>query len=107
MNFYTVRDLRTKSKSIWENLPKSGEALITNNGKPTALIIDINEKNFEDLVKEIRRARATIAINNMRKTAEENGGMSDEEIENEIYAARKEIKKRKKSGTNEKSAVNC
>ncbi len=34
MNFYSVRDLRNDSKSIWENLKGNGEAIITNNGKP-------------------------------------------------------------------------
>ena len=38
MNFYTVRDLRTTPKSIWENLSADGEVIITNNGRPTAIL---------------------------------------------------------------------
>ena len=38
MNFYTVRDLRTTPKSIWENLSADGEVIITNNGRPTASV---------------------------------------------------------------------
>ena len=89
MNFYTVRDLRTTPKSIWENLSNDGEVIITNNGKPTALLIDIADGGFEETIKAVRRAKATIAFNSMRSRAAENGFMTDEEIEAEIEASRK------------------
>ena len=47
MNFYTVRDLRSTPKSIWENLSADGEAVITNNGRPMALLLDIADGDFE------------------------------------------------------------
>ncbi len=90
MNFYTVRDLRTTPKSIWENLSADGEVVITNNGKPTALLLDIADGNFEETLKAIRQAKAMIAFNSMRAKAAEKGFMSDDEIEAEIAAARKE-----------------
>lgn len=40
MNFYSVRDLRTDSKSMWADLNSGDEVVLTNNGKPSALIID-------------------------------------------------------------------
>lgn len=89
MNFYTVRDLRTTPKSIWENLSNDGEVIITNNGKPTALLIDIADGGFEETIKAVRQAKATIAFNSMRSRAAENGFMTDEEIEAEIEASRK------------------
>ena len=51
MNFYTVRDLRSTPKSIWDHLSLDGEVVITNNGKPTALLINIEEGSFEETVK--------------------------------------------------------
>ena len=48
MNFYTVRDLRSTPKSIWDHLSLDGEVVITNNGKPTALLINIEEGSFEE-----------------------------------------------------------
>lgn len=48
MNFYTVRDLRTTPKSIWENLSADGEVIITNNGRPTAILFDIADGSFEE-----------------------------------------------------------
>lgn len=89
MNFYSVRDLRNDSKGMWENLKGNGEVIITNNGKPAALMLDISEDNFEIMLQAIRQAKAMIAFNNMRSRAAANGFMSDEEIAAEIAAARK------------------
>ena len=90
MNFYSIRDLRTETKSICEHIQASGEAVITNNGKPTVLMLDISEDNFEEVLQAVRQAKAMIAFNSMRKIAEDNGFMSEEEIEAEIQAAREE-----------------
>lgn len=90
MNFYSIRDLRTETKSICDYIQSSGEAIITNNGKPTVLMLDISEDNFEEVVQAVRQAKAMIAFNSMRKIAEDNGFMSEEEIEAEIQAAREE-----------------
>ncbi len=88
MNFYTVRDLRSTPKSIWENLSADGEAVITNNGRPMALLLDIADGDFEETLKAVRQAKAAIAFNSMRGKAADKGYMSDEEIEAEITAAR-------------------
>lgn len=90
MNFYTVRDLRTTPKSIWENLSEDGEVVITNNGRPTAILFDIADGSFEETVKAVRQAKAMIAFNSMRAKAAASGYMSDEDIEAEIAAAREE-----------------
>ena len=89
MNFYTVRDLRTTPKTIWENLSADGEVVITNNGRPTALLLDISDGSFEETVKDIRQAKAMIAFNSMRTKAAAGGYMSEEEIEKEIAATRR------------------
>ena len=89
MNFYTVRDLRTTPKSIWENLSSDGEVIITNNGRPTAILFDIADGSFEETVKAVRQAKAMIAFNSMRAKAAANGYMSDKDIEAEIAAARR------------------
>ena len=88
MNFYTVRDLRTTPKSIWDNLTTDGEVVITNNGKPTAIMIDISDGSFEETLRAVRQAKAVIAFNSMRTKAASKGFMSEEEIEAEIEAAR-------------------
>ena len=88
MNFYSVRDLRTTPKSIWNNLSKDGEVIITNNGKPTAILLDISNGSFEETLKAVRQAKAMIAFNTMRMKAAEKDFMSDKEIEKEIASVR-------------------
>ena len=90
MNFYSVRDLRTTPKSLWDNLATDGEVVITNNGKPTAVLFDIADGSLEETIKAVRQAKAIIAFNSMRAKAAAQGFMTDEEIEAEITAARKE-----------------
>lgn len=94
MNFYSVRDFRTSSKKIWETVAKEGEVVITNNGKPTAILLDIGEDDFEEVIQTVRQAKAMRAFNRMRLVAAENGFMTDEEIEKEISLARQERKKK-------------
>ena len=89
MNFHTMRELRTTPKAIWSNLSSSGEVVLTNKGKPTALLLDISDSSFEETVKAVRQVKAINAFNSMRNKAAAMGFMSDEEIEAEIAAARK------------------
>lgn len=88
MNFYTVRDLRTTPKALWDQLSADGEVVITNNGKPSALILDIADGSLEETLKAVRQAKAMIAFNAMRTRAASHGYLSDAEIEAEIASAR-------------------
>ncbi len=88
MEFYSVRDFRTESKAVWESLARGGEVVITNNGKPAALMIEIPEGGFDETVQAVRQARAMAAFNNMRGRAAAEGFMTDDEIEAAIAEAR-------------------
>lgn len=90
MDFYSIRDLRTDSKNMWEALSSGDEIVITNNGKPSALMIDIPEGRFDEVVQVVRQAKAMIAINSMRRKAAKVGFMSDEEIDSLIKEVRDE-----------------
>ena len=68
---------------------KRQEVIITNNGRPTAILFDIADGSFEETVKAVRQAKAMIAFNSMRAKAAANGYMSDEDIEAEIAAVRR------------------
>lgn len=91
MNFYTVRDLRSTPKAIWDNLSNGAEVIITNNGKPKALMLDIEDGRFEETIRAVRQAKAMLAFNSMRQTAASNGYLTDAEIEAEIAAARQGV----------------
>lgn len=90
MNFYTVRELRTTPKALWDNLSEDGEVVITSNGKPTALMFDVSDGSLEETLKAVRQAKAMMAFNSMRMKAARHGYMSEEDIAAEIAAARAE-----------------
>ncbi len=89
MQFYTARELRTNTKSIWENLSKNNDVVITNNGKPYALMVGIPEGMFVETVRALRPAKTIAAMERMRNSASKNVSMSNEEIDEAINAARK------------------
>lgn len=95
MKFITVRDFRTSSANIWKTLPKEQEMVITNNGKPVALLTPVSDVTLEDNLSAIRRARAINAVKLIQQESVKNGTdkMTLAEINNEIRMARKERRK--------------
>jgi len=75
---------------MFEALNSGNDVIITNNGKPAAMMIGINQDNFEEVLQAVRQARATIAFNRMRAKAAAQGSMSGEDIDAEIQATRSE-----------------
>lgn len=90
MNFYSIRELRTETKSICEDIQENGEAVITNNGKPSMLMLDISGSDYDVMLRAVRQAKAMIAMNSMRLAAAEKGYISEAEIEAEITSVRRE-----------------
>lgn len=91
MEYMAARDLRS-SKDVWEKLAQKGELVLTNNGKPTALIIEVDSSSLEETVAAFRQAKAMRLTNEMRLDALRSGvsGMSVEEINAEIEAVRQD-----------------
>ena len=91
MKFITVRDLRTTPAKIWKELPDEKEMIITNNGRPIALLTPLSDKNLEESLKAIRQARAINAVKNMQRESIKNGRnrITEEQIEREIDETRK------------------
>jgi prevent-host-death family protein len=94
MKFITVRDLRTTPAQVWKALPEEQEIVITNNGKPIALLTPLTDTDLEDTLASVRRARAINAVKKMQAGAVAKGisGMTKEEIDQEIRAYRKSKK---------------
>ena len=46
MRFISVRDFRTSSPEIWKNLLAEREMIVTNNGKPIALLTPLTDKTL-------------------------------------------------------------
>ncbi len=91
MKFITVRDIRTSPAQIWKQLPEEQEMVITNNGKPIALLTPLSDVDIEGTLKAVRKARALNALKRMQEVSMRNGNslLSDEEIQNEISESRK------------------
>ena len=92
MQFVTVRDFRSASREVWDKLNRDGELVVTNNGKPTALLLNIGDGDLEELLMAVRQSRAMRAYNRLCVKATEVGFISEDEIEAEIRAARAEYK---------------
>ena len=97
MDFLSVRELRASSRNIWRKLSQDGKMVITNNGKPTALLLDISNEDLEETLLALRQVKALRLFNQMRVDAEKRGFLSEKEIEAEIRAARSDMKARKKT----------
>jgi antitoxin (DNA-binding transcriptional repressor) of toxin-antitoxin stability system len=93
MKFVTVRDLRTTPAQIWKALPEEQEMILTNNGKPIALITPLKESDLEETLTAVRKARAQTAIQQMQLASIKNSiKITSEDIDSEIQATRKQRK---------------
>lgn len=90
MKFYTTRELRSTPKVLWDQLAADGEVVVTNNGRPAALMLNIPDGSFEDTVRAVRQAKAMMAFEALRKQAAQQGFYTREEIDSEIRAVRDE-----------------
>jgi antitoxin (DNA-binding transcriptional repressor) of toxin-antitoxin stability system len=95
MKFITVRDLRTTPAQIWKDLPGEQEIVITNNGKPIALLTALSGADIEDTLTAVRRARAATALKQIRDLSAKKGlsEITMEEINQEIQEYRKSKKR--------------
>ena len=95
MNYLAVKDLKAP-KLVRETLATYGTAIVTNNGKPMAMLVDLAEgENPDQLAEAIRLARAHLALSELRTASRRNGTdtMTLDEINAEIHAARAERKR--------------
>jgi PHD/YefM family antitoxin component YafN of YafNO toxin-antitoxin module len=90
MQFITVRDFRSTPKEVWEKLSREEELVVTNNGRPTALLLNIPEGDFEETLQDVRRAKLLRVLEDAREEAAERGFLTEDEIEAEIQACRGE-----------------
>jgi antitoxin (DNA-binding transcriptional repressor) of toxin-antitoxin stability system len=95
MKFISVRDFRTSSANIWKTLPDEQEMIITNNGKPIALLTPLSDRNFENALASIRQVKAINAVKLLQQESIKRGmgKTTMEEIDEEIKRIRKESKK--------------
>ena len=92
MNFLTKSELAAYPGSALGKLADYGEIAITDDGKPTALLLQIPDGLFNETLKAVRRVKAMKSLNDIWAKTKNMPPMTDEEIESEIQAARAETK---------------
>ena len=95
MEFMTIRELSKSPKNTLTRLSKDGKAVLTNNGKPQALIIKIDGERFEQTLSLLQKLEFMQNLTDMRLASLRNGNanMPLDEINAEITAARKKRRK--------------
>ena len=96
MKFVAIRELRSKTASIRQDLAEAREIVLTANGRPFAVMTPVSPDTVEEEIQAIRRARTRAAIDTLRaavKTAGR-GVVTMEDIDAEIAAARRARRRR-------------
>jgi len=77
-------------------LNDDGKIVVTSNGKPKAVMIQVNENDFEETLTILNQIKLAKAISTIRRTAQSSGAseMSLDEINAEIAQSRKERRDR-------------
>jgi len=90
MNYLAVKDLKAP-KLVRETLAAYGTALVTNNGKPMAMLVNLADgENPDRLAEAICLARARLAISELRTESRRSGtdNLTLEQINAEIKSVR-------------------
>ena len=90
MKFLSVRDLRGKSAEVWRELPDEKEMVITNNGRPVAVLTAVDEASLESSIAAWRQVRAAKALAALQLESVRKGtdSMTMEDIDKEIQEVR-------------------
>jgi hypothetical protein len=97
MDYVTVRDLRSTPKQVWEKLSREGRVVLTNNGKPKAVMVEVDSSTLEETLATFEQAQLMRLLGSIHRDSIKNGTdqMSVDEINREIVAARKQKSKAK------------
>ena len=96
MKFVTVRELRGRTSELWDELARQRELILTNNGKPIAILSATDAESLERSLRNLRRCRAADALSGLQREAERSGldRLASDEVDEEIQAFRKARKAR-------------
>jgi hypothetical protein len=92
MQFVSMRDFTASPKETQAKLAANGEIVVTNNGAPTMLVIDIANKDFTKMISYLRRQEALEILHEVQMASVRNGTdtLDMEDIDAEIAAYRQE-----------------
>ena len=92
MDFVSMRDFSVSPRKVQKKLADKGELVITNNGRPTMLVIDIENRDFLKMIDYLRRQEAIDILHKIQMYSVRKGAdaITMEEIDAEIAAYRQE-----------------
>ena len=92
MQFVSMREFTASPKETQAKLAANKELIVTNNGNPSMLVIDIANKDFMRTVNNFRRQEALDILHDIQMESVRNGGdkITMDEIDAEIAAYRAE-----------------
>ena len=96
MKFVAIRELRSKTASIRQDLAQAREIVLTANGRHFAVMTPVSPDTVEEEIQAIRRARTRAAVDALRAIAKTAGvdALTMNDIDAEIAAARRARRKR-------------
>jgi len=65
----TIRDFRTRPRQAQRALAAAGEALLTSNGRPVAVLLGVDGDSLDETLETVRRARALRALRELRRVS--------------------------------------
>ena len=89
MKFCTAQELKTLSQILLDDLAAGEEVVVTKNGRPVALMIDVEEGRLDETLLAVRRAKAAGAFRALRQQAAGECFFTPAEIDDEIAAVRR------------------
>lgn len=92
METITLRELRLGKDEIQRKLREQKQLVLTVNGRPIAVIAEIEPDRVEETLAALKQARAQVALARVRQAAQTQGldNLTEAEIEAEIEAVRQE-----------------
>ncbi|MDR1807804.1 MAG: type II toxin-antitoxin system Phd/YefM family antitoxin [Propionibacteriaceae bacterium] len=90
MKYVSVRELRSAPGQVWAALAADGELVLTNNGRPQALMVDVDGDTLEATREALQQAKLMRLIARQQAESVASGRhlMTDAAIDSEIAAAR-------------------
>lgn len=88
MSYLTVKDLK-QTRDLWRQLSVERELVITRDGKPCAILVEVNSESCDESLAEIRRGLFSAAVSRIRRKAI-NQPIAGEEVDAAIAESRRE-----------------
>ena len=97
MKFVSVREFRSNTATVRQELETEREIVLTSNGKPFAMLTPVEPDTVEDEASAIRQARARLAIDRIRDHARKTGldKLTMREVDDLIANVRRERRVRR------------